>query len=144
MATTTSKLAGNAVKKNVGAQAPKATPTLTPAPQATTAPVQDKTSSVDPKGVAKFLESVRTNNVEDIVWAIVTAGKFDTLTNEAIEEAVQNVSNALGVIELTHRTDIDNLTKELDSMREQLEGVVAERDKANDRVKILCGIIADM
>lgn len=40
--------------------------------------------------------------------------------------------------------DIDNLTKELDSMREQLEGVVAERDKANDRVKILCGIIADM
>ena len=78
------------------------------------------------------------------MWAIVTAGEFDTLTNEAIEEAVQNVSNALGVIELTHRTDIDNLTKELDSMREQLEGVVAERDKANDRVKILCGIIADM
>lgn len=142
MATTTSKLSGNAVKKNVGAQAPKATPA--PTPQATPAPVQDKTSSVDPKGVSKFLESVRTNNVEDIVWAIVTAGEFDTLTNEAIEEAVQNVSNALGVVDMEHRTEIDNLSKELDAMREQLEGALAERDKANDRVKMLCGIIADM
>lgn len=142
MATTTSKLSGNAVKKNVGAQAPKATPA--PAPQATPAPVQDKTSSVDPKGVSKFLESVRTNNVEDIVWAIVTAGEFDTLTNEAIEEAVQNVSNALGVMAQEYQMKIDSIFKEKEVLFQQLEEEQDKCKKANDRVKILCGIITEM
>lgn len=142
MATTTSKLAGNAVKKNVGAQAPKATPT--PAPQATTAPVQDKTSSVDPKGVAKFLESVRTNNVEDIVWAIVTAGEFDTLTDEAIEEAVQNVNTALGVMAQEYQMKIDSIFKEKEVLFQQLKEEQDKCKKANDRVKILCGIITEM
>ena len=142
MATTTSKLAGNAVKKNVGAQAPKVT--TPPVQTATTAPVEDKTSNIDPKVVSKFLDSVRTTNIEDIVLALVTAGEFDTLTDEAIEEAVQNVNTALGVMSQEYQMKIDSIFKEKEVLFQQLKEEQDKCKKANDRVKILCGIITEM